>query len=324
MLYSHTGSLLPASVLAKEGLHLRERLSGAVLFDGLVLQLYFVGLALFGAVLYARAGRRAEAVLLLLAPTAAHLVFGRYGWFGRYHIYWEIWVAIFFLEAFVRCKPFRRPELQAAVRIALAAGLVLATSDSVVVTATSPMAARNIRDQPLQMAAIASRYLDEPVAVNDLGAVSFTARRYVLDLFGLASTEALRLRDAGGAGDWIAALMARHGVEQAMVHDKWFPVRPASWIRVGTLALPPPCITPGADHVSFYSTGPAAAARFRAALERYRRNTPGAMVTIAPPTMGGGASPAQAAAPDGCDAFHADHEMNALARFLFWLRRESD
>src|SRR5260370_16015127 len=150
---------------------------------------------------------------------------------------------------------------------------------------TTSLGARKIDDQQKQMAIIARDYLDEPVAVNDLGFVSYYARRYILDLGGLASYEALQARANAASDTWIADLMNRHHVEQAMVFDGLYPRRPDNWIRVATLHLPLPWVTVGDDKVAFYSSSPEAAARLRQALAHYSKSSPQAamMLELAPP-----------------------------------------
>jgi hypothetical protein len=280
-LHSHGVGLLPSSVLAKSTLTLLYKLPSLdTLWNNIEQQLFFLVIALFAAVLFVREGRVGEAVLLVLAPTVAHLMFGRYGWFGRYHIYFAAWIVILFVTVYARAGLARLRFLSAALGLWFA----YASFDSMAATLTTPLASRNIADQHRQMAIIARDYLDEPVAVNDLGFVSFYARHYLLDLGGLASYEALQARSNPASEAWIADLMARHHVEQAMVYDGLFPRRPANWIRVATLHLPSPWVAVGDDKVAFYSTSPEAAARLRQALANYRKSSPqvAMMLELAP------------------------------------------
>jgi hypothetical protein len=237
-------------------------------------------IALFAAVLFAREGKPREAVLLVLAPTAAHLLFGRYGWFGRYHVYYAAWIVILFVTVYARAGLAKARFLGAA----LAVWFAYASLDSMIATLTTPLGSRNIADQQKQMAIIARDYLDEPVAVNDLGFVSYYARRHILDLGGLASYQALQARADPATDAWVSDLMTRNHVEQAMVYDALYPHRPANWIRVATLHLPLPWVTVGDDKVAFYSTNPEAAARLRQALANYRKSSPQAamMLELAP------------------------------------------
>jgi hypothetical protein len=276
-LHSRGVGLLPSSVLSKSGLTVLQKPPGLdTLVNNVEQQLFFVVIAFFAAALYAREGRAREAVLLVLAPTAAHLLFGRYGWFGRYHIYFAAWIVILFVTVYARTGLAKARFLSAA----LAVWFAYASLDSIIATLTTPLGSRNIADQQKQMAIIARDYLDEPVAVNDLGFVSYYARRHVLDLGGLASYEALKARANPASDVWAADLMKRDGVEQAMVYDSLFPHRPANWVRVATLHLPLPWVTVGDDKVAFYAANPQAAARLRQALENYRRSSPQAAMML--------------------------------------------
>ncbi len=273
--------ILPSSVLAKTGLMLGTEIHVAANFlDNVGNQLFFVVVALFAAFLYFCEGRLRACLFLVLVPTVLHLMFGRYGWFGRYHIYFATWILIVFFAAYVRTAFARWMPLN----LLLAAGFAAASWSAITCTLTTASGSRNIFDQQKQMATIAGDYLDEPVAVNDLGFVAFHSRKYVLDLGGLASFEALKLRADPATDVWIRRLMDRYQVEHAMVYDSWFARRPTNWIRVATLDLPAPWVTVGDDKVAFYSTSPQAAARLRRALVEYRKSsTQAAMMLVLAP-----------------------------------------
>lgn len=277
-LFGHDVGWLPSSVLAKNGLSfmLDLRNSTAIL-DNVENQSFFVAVALFAALLYVLEGRIAECLLLVVVPTLLHLMFGRYGWFGRYHIYFATWILIVFLA------PYARSHLSSLMplNLVIVGWFAWASFDPAIATLTTASGSRNIADQQKQMATIVRDYLDEPVAVNDLGFVSYYSKRYVLDLGGLASFEALRLRADPASDVWIRRLMDRQQVEHAMVYDSWFERRPANWIRVATLSLPKPWVSVGGDQVAFYSTSPQAAARLRKALAEYRKSSIQAAMMLA-------------------------------------------
>jgi len=276
-LLSHGVGFLPSSVLSKSGLTVLQKVPGlGTLWNNVEQQLFFVVIALLAAALFVREGRAREAVLLVLAPTVAHLLFGRYGWFGRYHIYFAAWTVILFVTVYARAGLFKARFVSAALVVWFA----YASLDSMIATLTTSAGSRNIADQQKQMAIIARDYLDEPVAVNDLGFVAFYSPRYVLDLGGLASYEALKARANPASDAWVSDLMTRNKVEQAMVYDGLFTHRPANWIRVATLHLPLPWVTVGSDAVAFYATSPEAANRLRKALESYRKSSPQAAMML--------------------------------------------
>jgi hypothetical protein len=262
---------LPSSVLAKKGLGFAPDI------EGLIRQTPFLVFAIVSGWLYVREGRPRDALLLVAAPTLLHLAFGRYGWFGRYHVYFVLWTLILFIPPYLRA-PFVRTR---TLTLSLAACFIVASYDTASCTFVTAMSARNVNDQQGQMAILARDFLDEPIAVNDIGLVSFRARHYVLDLYGLASYEALKARVGSANDSWIPDLMARHHVEQAMIYDAWFPHRPAGWIRVATLRLPSPRIVVAFDEVAFYASNSAAAARLRKALAAYRQSSPQAALMLA-------------------------------------------
>jgi hypothetical protein len=269
-LYANSGSPLPASVMAKQGLTFAGRIptfhSVAV---NVRAQLFFVVVAAISGLLYLREGKIMAAVLLVAGPTAAQLLFGQYGSSDRYQIYFDVWIGVLFVAAYMRSALPRSTVLN----VLLLAGLVAGSRGPIQTTLGTALASRNNYDQQDQMAIIARDYLAEPVAANDIGLISYYGHVYVLDLWGLASYEALSARATGAPEAWMDKLMQRHHVEHAFFYDHWFGAHPAGWIRVATLTLPGPAIVAGGWQVSFYSTNPEAAARLAAALTKYRKSS---------------------------------------------------
>lgn len=265
-LYSHGVGFLPSSVLSKSGVHFTEEVrSLRGILSSVKRQFFYTAAAGLATLLYLRERKVFDALLLVAAPTILHLLFGQAGWFGRYHVYFAVWIGILFLDVWLRSEFSGIP----ALNIVLVAVGAYASMEFAGTTLVTNAATRNISDQQLQMALMV-RDLGEPVAVNDLGLVSYYARNYVLDLAGLASFDALQARSANKSGDWMTDLMARHHVEHAIIYDNWFPERPKDWIRVATLTEPLPSYVAGNVQVAFYSTNPEAAARLRKIVEAYR------------------------------------------------------
>ena len=169
---------------------------------------------------------------------AAHIVAGRWGWFGRY----EVYVLAFQITAILIVF---RPMLTAprVVRVApavLIAVGILAAKPYISVTKNTPAAAHWVYGQQFQMHRFATEYFPKVVAVNDLGWVSYDNDTYVLDLWGLGSEQVRKLRaEVGHQPEWIADLAREHGVVYAMVYDQWyFGNLPPEWCRIGTLSTP--------------------------------------------------------------------------------------
>lgn len=146
-------------------------------------------------------------------------------------------------------------------------------------TAVAPFAARGNYELQYQMHRFAAEFYRAPVAVNDLGLVSYHNPYYVLDLWGLGSEAARRARQNPSADPhWMDRLAHAHRVGVAMIFDDWFAgAIPANWQRLAVLRAPH---VP--DILSFYATSPPAAAAALAALRRFRASLiPGTSLTIA-------------------------------------------
>ena len=116
----------------------------------------------------------------------------------------------------------------------------------------TPLASNNIFEQQYQMRKFSQLHYRLPVAVNDLGLVSYKSDQYVLDLWGLGSMEALTKRQNQSSGIWMDQLAHKHQVKLAMIYEQWFPDIPKNWIRLATLQLGKSKISPAQSSVSFY------------------------------------------------------------------------
>ncbi len=139
----------------------------------------------------------------------------------------------------------------------------------------------NMHSQQRQMGGIAQQ-LNAPVAINDLGLVSYRSDHYILDLLGLASKEAAELRapywrlqwTTGVAQEttWDVDFMARHNVHYAMVYERVN--SPQGWIRVATLDLHQRRVTPAYSQVLLMADSPKHAQIFRDVIADYSREHP--------------------------------------------------
>ncbi|NNU81323.1 hypothetical protein HMH01_12830 [Halovulum dunhuangense] len=262
---------LPNSVLAK--------LSGAGPWADLVEklsalpgQMLFLATVLCGVL----ALRRSELRLLALAGAAvgvAHLLFGKFGLADRY----EHYAMVFTLGALVAAA--------APILSASRLGPVLAFVPLVALTVfySGGLASRGqwspaaIHLQQAQMARFARDHAGGAVAVNDIGYVGYSGGVPVLDLWGLASAEALAARRTGAAPGWAGPLAEARGVTVAMVYAEFLsPALPAGWPALGALVLdediPPGHVSGRA--VTFYATDPADAPRLRAELRSFAAGLP--------------------------------------------------
>ncbi|MGE0723007.1 MAG: hypothetical protein AB7O45_01460 [Alphaproteobacteria bacterium] len=303
--------MLPSSVLSKSaaaasltdgnlsGMVLRMAVAAGQSINqrhGLLL-LAFAVAGLVGAARGPLTLRRSEPLVAIAGALVAalYLAAGGTGPFYRYEPFAVAFVAIAALyvhraavAAFIAAAPWPARAITAAAVPVLFLPYVYAT-------ATAPMAARNIFDLHLHLHRYAVEFLQAPIAVNDLGYVSYRNPNRVLDLYGLGSERIRRLRLAGYDPAWIRAETEAAKAPVAVVFDHWFGGRlPPEWQPIGTIAARRPFVV--IDGVfTVYATRPELAARERERLARFRDAVhPPAGLTVIGPAA---AMPTAAAGP---------------------------
>jgi hypothetical protein len=204
-----------------------------------------------------------------------HAFAGRYGGYHRYELYMVVAVllTVLYLERrAISDAIVKRPVL----RVAAIAGVlcVVLSSRYLFGLTTIPAAANNIYEQQYQMHRFAVDFERAPVAVNDLGYVSFGNRHYVLDLEGLGSPGFRSQPDGTRWSEWLERAAKGHGIQAAMIYDKFYEDLPQTWRKVGELRLSRPRITPALERVSFYATSEVAYPRVRERVDAFRRTLP--------------------------------------------------
>jgi hypothetical protein len=215
---------------------------------------------------------RKPLIAMLISVTVLHTLFGRWGWFGRYEVYWLMFVGVFVLHACVT-------RLRVRYITALFAMLPVAFATLVNSTLSVPLASAAIYNQQYSMSMI-TRELHEPVAVNDLGLVALNSNQYILDLWGLGSIEALNFRRTQAGVQWMTALMDAKSVHYAFVYDEWFPEKPKNWIEVAELKLTIPKASSASRSVFYYATDVESAKKLKAVMEHFLEQTPNARFTL--------------------------------------------
>jgi hypothetical protein len=282
-LHSKHLGLLPTSVLAKSSVAWgdgRLRAVAGNLTQNLRARqgaLLSLGLLLLVAVAFDPRRTREDRLLASWCAMALllHLLVGTFGWYSRYEIY--IWTTVvltllyLFGEQLVRrLDGVPLPKVVAGLSLsAVAVGLPYAST-----LITTPLASRDIYDQQYQMHRFITEYWRGPVAVNDLGWTSYRNDAYVLDLWGLASGEALKALREDTNPDWMDVLARRHEVRLAMIHHDAFEELPNGWIPFGELRLEAIQITPISNTVTFYALSTEALGRARALALDYQKTLP--------------------------------------------------
>lgn len=203
-------------------------------------------------------------LLALLAATVAHFLIGRTGWMNRYEIYIYA-TATAGLIFWLGRKPSRWMGPLAIVYLA-------AVGAPYVVDLTTKFV-RNSRGMSLQqgqMARFAQDYAQTNVAVNDLGRVAWGNKNHVLDLWGLASDEAMQIRLNAATDEWAGPLVEKYEVELIMVYPRWFDTGlDKSWVELGELRLHVPTFVIGGYAVKFFAVDEDAKQKFIPQLEEF-------------------------------------------------------
>jgi hypothetical protein len=230
---------------------------------------------------------RGLAAALALA-VALHLFGGRIGWFWRYELY-VVAAALAGILYLYRGPITRLLDVRPAWWSAALLALCLLPAALLYLPALlrTPASAADVYRQHYQLHRFLTAYYPRPAAVNDIGWTSYRNDSYVLDLYGLASPEALRLRTERREEPWMESLVARHQVELVMIYDGWFRELPAGWQPLAVLVSTNDGGILGGQRVTFYATSPELAGPLRAALARFAPTLPpGATLKVAPSAAG--------------------------------------
>ena len=213
----------------------------------------------------------------------AHLLAGKMGWFNRY----EIYVVVLSGLALMTAMPeIRTPSIHRNVGYALIAIIALCGLRYTWGYARIPWASHNISEQQYVLHRFAADFYDAPVAVNDLGWVSYRNPNYVLDLVGLGSEAARKATRANDTG-FLSRLSREHRIGMVMIFREWFEGRiPEQWVHVGDLKLTTMKATTAGATVQFYRTQDANPQRVTSALEKLQKAYPDKFFPAALPLSG--------------------------------------
>lgn len=228
--------------------------------QGMILS--FGALTLLFYVIFGNKIKRKQLAIVTIFATLMHLIAGSYGWYNRYEIYILAFQLVIFSYLFfplISNKLFgsNRTNFNLFYVIAFAGGIatiaIIVGKPYIYHLSTIPKASNNIYEQQYQMHRFVVDYYNKPIAVNDLGYVSYKNNSYVLDLWGLGSQKALKSRLNSDNTNWKQNLIDEANVKLVMIYEDWFNDIPDEWVKIGELHLGKKRITPARSMVSFYS-----------------------------------------------------------------------
>jgi hypothetical protein len=217
---------------------------------------------------------------LFISCELMHSAFVKLEWFYRYEAYLMVLgvVSLAFLWSSdegvrERARQFKRLPAGRLVLVLLALPLAIRAASAL---GETPLATRNVFEQQYQLGLFFRQELpDAPIALNDIGAVSWLTTTPVVDVYGLA-TQAVA--DLKRQGRWDASavkgLLAARGVRAvAMYECALAPLIPASWTLVGEWEIRDNVAVSG-QTVGFFAPAPTDVDRLRTALERFGPRLP--------------------------------------------------
>jgi hypothetical protein len=218
----------------------------------------------------AASARRPRVTPLLVMTVCATLLHCQFAWIlGRYTAYlMGLGVAGVALAGPDVPAALRRPL---AARVAWVAALVPLVWHGVLLEAKTPQAVKNIYEQQGQLVRLFGAKDESPIALNDVGAVSYFDGVRVVDVWGLVTREVAAARTSHQYSTARMDEICRaRDVRVAAIYDAWFdgrecPKPPATWTRVGTWRIADNVVC-GSDTVTFYAVAPDEAAALRARL----------------------------------------------------------
>lgn len=210
---------------------------------------------------------------LVTALTLMHYQFARTGWILSYEAYLVALALIACACAFViyarnqKSPTESRDILLVYVAMVLVlVGIRIYQSDVIL-----QKGFRQIYLQQFQMARfLAQYYPGAPIAINDIGLMTYYQPRKIVDVYGLASTEITKLKlhgqfDAAS----LSRITERNGVRVALVYrEPLGSALPPEWKLAGAWKLPEHYIV-GGDTVSFYALNDSELGPLRQALSNY-------------------------------------------------------
>ncbi len=280
--------MLPASVMTK------SQAADAALEGGFARVLAQIDVSLFGPAIRSPAGvlmgcflaavtarlvvaRRTgpgwPAAWVAVTAVLAHIAVG--GWLDdRYVLYAVLFCATasLWLWAEPLCS-----FLAVASRVrAAACALILVTcvgATTTTVLAWIPMSATNVWEQHGQVHRFVVEHWRRPVAVVDVGWVSYRNEQFVLDLHGLASDRIRRAKHDGRFPEEVAAALRDEKIQLYVGYEFGRPALPRDWIRVGVLHLAGVRSTVAGESVSFVASR-SASTEVRALLRSFQPTLP--------------------------------------------------
>jgi hypothetical protein len=220
-------------------------------------------------------------LLILTACTLLQLAFAATGWLYRYEAYLMLSSVMILSALAVHCgKSILGQPLLGLGKFLLPVLLFFlffpAILRSMAAFSRTGQACINVYQQQYQMGLFFKKYyFKEPIAANDVGAVSYLTEGNNLDLWGLGNVTVARSRKSGGwTPSFLDSLCRARRVRVAVVYQSWFPEELLGrWKKIADWKIQNNVIC-GDDKVSYYALDTVDAAALKRHLIEFQPSLP--------------------------------------------------
>lgn len=290
--------ILPNSIMAKT-LAAHTNFTTGLLYNTILAPYLVMALVLLIIYFFLRLGPvedvltdRTSLVTILTGSTVGlHFVLANFGWLFRYEAYL---VALLFVTGPMLVEHFRvhRDEKRQSEpqnlpgryrRVLTSYQLWFLVAVLLLIIMRAPLSSQVptisnvIYSQQYQMARFRQEYYqDDPIALNDIGYVSYLADTPILDLVGLANHEVVALHfNRDFSTEAVSNLVAENDVSVIITYENWLGDRlPDHWIKAGEWHYDQPLISPSGDVVGFFAVDMASAETLQSNLDDFASQLP--------------------------------------------------
>jgi hypothetical protein len=224
-------------------------------------------------------GRNSGLAMAFVVGALLHIAFASIGWYERYQAYLVI-IGIFLLLRVA--TEVVLPRWREAILVCATLAMILFSLNRLSALTTTPLAASNTYRQQYQIGRFMQRYYEgKPIAVQDLGYISFLHDGPVVDLNGLGSHEVIDLvREHKFDKQAMQDLIEREHVQAIALYADAYAFRlPSNWITVGQWGLGQKKVSPLYSTVTFYAPNERLAKRLDRDLRAFRNQLPPGVTT---------------------------------------------
>lgn len=229
---------------------------------------------------------------IFLLTYLLHMCFAQTGWFFRYEAYLvSIGIIVLWINIYPAYLPGSNEERNFSAirkrfpllsRIVFAA-VILSLCGRAISSFLVPQSSNNIYNQHYQMAAFANTLpAGTTIAANDIGMLNFYTNNKIVDLWGLADTDAAAYKLKGNyTTSAIDSITRQNDVELAIIYTDWFSQYggvPNEWHLLGSWKMTRLNIVCGNEKVSFYSLNPDRVQQYKVLLDKFSASLPSSVI----------------------------------------------